>query len=430
MDRGRRARAGRGTRCREPAVHAAGAHPDASSFPAWLRRRQLSQDADEHLDWAIADRETDHVLGNLTVFRLDPVANRFQAEIGYWLHPTARGKGVVPEVMPAIIDHAFAPVSEGGMGLARLYAATDLDNVASQAVLLRAGFRRWGQDRHAFRNADGDVTDGAYFELLSTDERVDRRPRRIDEVTLDGTRVRLRPWRDDDAERVVEGCTDDRAKQWLRACRTPTRSTRPPHTSGDVVGEAAVGTGLFLAMANPDDDACVGSIALMDLAGPDPTSGEVGYWAHPAARGTGVTTEAVGLLVRHAFTLSPREVSGCGGWPSRPRPATEPLSTSPRRTDSAGPDWNDRPSGSATAPTTTSSTTGSRRTTRGSEPRARPATHLAEASVRCAAATSRRSCAHDIRCRITRPVHASRRRDQPAGRPHRHRRRHDRARLH
>ena len=91
-----------------------GAHPDASSFPAWLRRRQLSQDADEHLDWAIADRETDHVLGNLTVFRLDPVANRFQAEIGYWLHPTARGKGVVPEVMPAIIDHAFAPVSEGG----------------------------------------------------------------------------------------------------------------------------------------------------------------------------------------------------------------------------------------------------------------------------------------------------------------------------
>jgi RimJ/RimL family protein N-acetyltransferase len=48
----------------------------------------------------------------------------------------------------------------------------------------------------------------------------------------------------------------------------------------------------------------------MGLGGPDPTSGEVGYWAHPAARGTGVTTEAVGLLVRHAF--SPVAEGGLG----------------------------------------------------------------------------------------------------------------------
>ena len=278
-----------------------GAHPDAASFPSWLRRRELGQDADEHLNWAIADRETGRALGDLTVFRLDPVADRFQAEIGYWLHPTARGKGVVPEVMPAMIDHAFAPVSDGGMGLARLYAATDLDNGPSQAVLLRAGFRRWGQDRHAFRNAEGDVTDGAHFELLAADERVDRRPQRVDEVTLTGDRVRLRPWRDDDAARVVEGCTDERARQWLRALPDPYTLDQAAAYIRRCRGEAAVGTGLFLAMANPDDDVCVGSIALMGLGGPAPTSGEVGYWTHPAARGAGVTTEAVGLLVGHAF---------------------------------------------------------------------------------------------------------------------------------
>src|SRR5690348_2565232 len=179
----------------------AAAHPDPESFAAWLRRRELGEDTDEYLNWAIADKLTDHALGNLTVFRLDPVATRFQAEIGYWLHPPARGRGVIGEVLPVMIDHAFRPVSEGGMGLSRLYAETDLENGASQAALLKAGFRRWGQDRQAYRNGVGDITDGAYFELLALDQRLDRRPTRVDEVTLEGDRVRLRPWRDEDAAR-------------------------------------------------------------------------------------------------------------------------------------------------------------------------------------------------------------------------------------
>ncbi|MEP6649679.1 MAG: GNAT family N-acetyltransferase [Lapillicoccus sp.] len=278
-----------------------GAHPDASTFPAWLRRRELSQDANEHLNWAIADRQTDRALGNLTVFRLDPVANRFQAEIGYWLYPTARGRGVLSEVMPAMVDHAFAPVAAGGMGLARLYAETDLDNGPSQAVLLRAGFRRWGQDRYAYRNAAGDVTDGAYLELLATDERLDRRPQRVDDVTLEGGRVRLRPWRDDDAERVVEGCTDERSRHWLAGLPQPYTTEHAAEYIRGCRGQAALGAGLLLALADPADDVCVGSVSLTDLRTDDPTTGTVGYWTHPSARGSGVTTEAVGLLVAHAF---------------------------------------------------------------------------------------------------------------------------------
>jgi RimJ/RimL family protein N-acetyltransferase len=288
----------------------AGAHPDVSSYSDWLQRRQLGQDSNEYLNWAIADRETDHALGNITVFRLDPVANRFQGEIGYWLHPTARGRGVLGEVVPVMVDHAFAPVSAGGMGLTRLYAETDLENAVSQAVLLRAGFRLWGQDRQAFRNGAGDVTDGAYFELLATEERFDRRPRRVVDVTLEGDHVRLRPWRDDDAPRIVEGCRDGRSKHWLAGLPDP-------YTLDDALaylrwcrGEATAGRGLFLAMADPDDDVCVGSIALTKLAEEDPTSGEVGYWAHPATRGSGVTTEAVRRLVEHAF--EPASQGGLG----------------------------------------------------------------------------------------------------------------------
>lgn len=63
-------------------------------------------------------------------------------------------------------------------------------------------------------------------------------------------------------------------------------------------------------MADPADERCLGSIALMGLGGMDPTSAEVGYWTHPDARGRGVMTEAVALIIRHAF--APRDCGGLG----------------------------------------------------------------------------------------------------------------------
>ena len=126
-------------------------------------------------------------------------------------------------------------------------------------MLLRAGFRRWGQDRYAFRNGAGDVTDGAYFELLATDERLDRRPQRVDEVTLEGDRVRLRPWRDDDAERVVEACTDPRSMHWLSGLPNPyTSEHADAYIRFGAVVRPPSAPGCYLAMAQPDDDVCVG----------------------------------------------------------------------------------------------------------------------------------------------------------------------------
>ncbi len=51
-------------------------------------------------------------------------------------------------------------------------------------------------------------------------------------------------------------------------------------------------------------------MALIDLGGTDATAGGSGYWTHPDSRGRGVMTEAVRLLVRHAF--APVESGGLG----------------------------------------------------------------------------------------------------------------------
>ncbi len=144
--------------------------PTTADWPQWFARRQRFADEGVAVNWCIADRATDRCLGNVLLFHLDP-ADRFQAELGYWLHPSARGRATMTEVLPPVLDHAFDPVAAGGLGLTRVHAGTDSDNTASQRVLLRAGLREWGRDRQAFRRQDGSLSDGTYFEILATDPR-------------------------------------------------------------------------------------------------------------------------------------------------------------------------------------------------------------------------------------------------------------------
>lgn len=65
--------------------------------------------------------------------------SRGGVEIGYDLAASARGNGYVTEAVGLLTAYALA-----GEGVARVVAHTEPDNTASQAVLLRSGFRRDG----------------------------------------------------------------------------------------------------------------------------------------------------------------------------------------------------------------------------------------------------------------------------------------------
>ena len=56
-------------------------------------------------------------------------------DVGFALLAPYRGKGLASEAVAATLD-----LARGRFGLTRVCAITDLDNVASQRVLLRAGF--------------------------------------------------------------------------------------------------------------------------------------------------------------------------------------------------------------------------------------------------------------------------------------------------
>ena len=85
---------------------------------------------------AIADRGDDRFLGSLVVFDI----REGSAEVGFWLHPVARGKGVSARALALIATLA------ADSGLTELRARTVAANVASQRVLDKAGYTFTGRD--------------------------------------------------------------------------------------------------------------------------------------------------------------------------------------------------------------------------------------------------------------------------------------------
>ncbi|MFC5677640.1 GNAT family N-acetyltransferase [Aeromicrobium endophyticum] len=112
--------------------------------------------------WAIADRTTDQLLGNIAVMDLLGLAGD-HGEIGYWLHPDARGRGLMTEATRMVVAHALDP---DGLDRRRLALYAAVDNPASNAVAVAAGFDRFGTQRVAERLGDGSFDDLNGYELV------------------------------------------------------------------------------------------------------------------------------------------------------------------------------------------------------------------------------------------------------------------------
>ena len=104
-----------------------------------------------------ADAVTGEHLGGANLHHLD--AERAIVEIGYWLLPRARGRGVATRIARILAEHAFA------LGILRVEAYVNVGNDASDRVLERAGYTREGVVRSLPR-PDGTRVDKALWSLL------------------------------------------------------------------------------------------------------------------------------------------------------------------------------------------------------------------------------------------------------------------------
>jgi RimJ/RimL family protein N-acetyltransferase len=85
----------------------------------------------------------------------------YRGHIGYWVAAPARGRGVCTRALRLLSRHGFDE-----LGLQRLELITDPDNLASQRVAEKVGFRREGVLRAHLRHPDGRIRDSVMFSLL------------------------------------------------------------------------------------------------------------------------------------------------------------------------------------------------------------------------------------------------------------------------
>lgn len=211
------------------------------------------------------------------------------AEVGFGLHPAARGRRAMTASLRLVRDYGFDV-----LGLRAIRWRAAVGNWASRRTASAAGFRFDGTVR-LLLNHRGDLLDGWLATITAEDSREDLswpHP-----PVLTGTRVRLRPFDERDLDRIAEACSDATTCRWLVALSPSYSSSDAAAYVESTRAQAATRSGWTWCIAD-DTDRCLGSLGLEGFGGYARRL-EIGYWAHPDARGHGFVAEAVRLVTEH-----------------------------------------------------------------------------------------------------------------------------------
>ncbi|MGP3772465.1 GNAT family N-acetyltransferase [Streptomyces sp. SDT5-1] len=114
--------------------------------------------------WLLFDRSSvGRVVGRVALngIHLGPLCS---ANLGYWVDAEYRGRGLVPAAVEEVCRAA-----RDELGLHRVEAGTLVDNVASQRVLAKCGFVRYGL-APKYLHINGEWRDHVLFQRLLHDE--------------------------------------------------------------------------------------------------------------------------------------------------------------------------------------------------------------------------------------------------------------------
>jgi RimJ/RimL family protein N-acetyltransferase len=129
--------------------------PDAR---AWLDQEARGRKRGELLGLVVVDCDEDRLLGSVGIVHIDREEGR--CELGYWMAPEARGRGLATGAVRILSRWVF-----DNLPVSRIEIHAEPGNAASRAVAERAGFTFEGVLRSYFVNK-GVRRDAASYSLL------------------------------------------------------------------------------------------------------------------------------------------------------------------------------------------------------------------------------------------------------------------------
>jgi RimJ/RimL family protein N-acetyltransferase len=135
----------------DPAIQEWNTRPRGMDVPTWMAFRNDWSDGD-HASWAVTLDDDDVLAGTVSLHHID--VDQADAEVGYWVAPWARRRGVATSSVRAALAFAFTTLQ-----LHRVYLFHAVENAPSCRVAAAAGFRQEGELRRSYRYADGEYHD-------------------------------------------------------------------------------------------------------------------------------------------------------------------------------------------------------------------------------------------------------------------------------
>lgn len=245
--------------------------------------------------WAIADAETDRLLGGIGV---PPIQRGFKiAEIGYVVVPWARGRGVAARATAEVAEFLFKH------DIARAELHVMAGNLPSQHTALRAGFTLDGRVRQAMTTSAGVRTDKWLFGRVPGDP-PGPVPRAIPDLPEGGLTdgvVTLRRLcaEDNDAHFAHRNL----AEVWQRSVPpvAPDRAFTEQVCSYGAAEQWLHGTAAYMSIRDAQTDAYAGDFGVHVQMGP-PGEVMLSYALGRQVRGRGFATRAVRLAAHWAIT--------------------------------------------------------------------------------------------------------------------------------
>jgi len=242
-------------------------------------------------------------------------------EVGYWVAPWARGRGVATTATRAVARWA-----QTALGLERIAWRAEVGNQASRTIAHHLGFRMEGVLRYGAPRHDGHRVDCWSASLLPGELReagtplspsdalairqaaVFGRPQpTLTAMITGGEPIALRAPDERDLDGVVAACRDPETARWTTVPAPYSRANAEYFVHGRAPSRWATGTGLVGVVVDAGDRYC-GSMELR-LDPDDLSVADVGYLIAPWARGRGYATAALRELCRWGLeTLGVRRI--------------------------------------------------------------------------------------------------------------------------